>query len=74
MNEDNATWEIGIKDNNEEGYDSSVNQLPHLIKVTGFNFIPIHEFVPKLVENTISGTKERFIALSTGGPTNYDTL
>ena len=46
MNEDNATWEIGIDD--DGGYDSSVKELPHLIKVKGFNFIPIHTFTPQL--------------------------
>jgi hypothetical protein len=71
MNEDNATWEIGI--NEEGGFDSSVKELPHLIKVTGFNFIPIHEFVPRLAGNPNFGTKEKFIALATNGNNNYDT-
>lgn len=76
MNEDNATWEIGIPDNDAVApfYDSSVKELPHLIKVTGFNFIPIHEFVPKLAENPTFNTKERFIALANGiglNSTNY---
>jgi hypothetical protein len=75
MNEDNATWEIGIPDNDTVSpfYDSSVKELPHLIKVTGFNFIPIHEFVPKLQEFTSVGYgRERFIALATNGNNNYD--
>ena len=46
MNDENATWEIKINDNGDP--DSSVGELPHLIKVTGFQFIPIHSFVPKL--------------------------
>jgi hypothetical protein len=46
MNDDNATWEIGIDD--EGGRDPSVYELPHLIKVKGFNFIPIHTFTPSL--------------------------
>jgi hypothetical protein len=76
MNDDNATWEIGIPDNNDASpfYDSSVKELPHLIKVTGFNFIPIHEFVPRLAQEPNSGTKERFIALANGmglSDTNY---
>ena len=69
MNDDNATWEIGIDDNGE--YDSSVKELPHLIKVSGFNFIPIHDFVPRLVQNPNVGTKERYIALQ-AGTSNYD--
>ena len=46
MNDDNATWEIGIDD--AGGVDNSVRELPHLIKVNSFNFTPIHNFVPKL--------------------------
>jgi hypothetical protein len=84
MNDDNATWEIGINDANEGGNDSSVKELPHLIKVTGFNFIPIHNFVPRLQQNNfgtlnpdnvlIDGNTygpERYIALSNGENNNY---
>ena len=72
MNDDNATWEIGIDDEGE--YDSSVKELPHLIKVSSFNFIPIHTFVPRLVQNKGIGTEERYIALANGiglESTNY---
>lgn len=76
MNDDNATWEIGIPDMEAEGnfYDPSVKELPHLIKVTGFNFIPIHTFVPRLTQNPNTGTEERYIALANGiglESTNY---
>lgn len=78
MNDDNSTWEIGIND--EGNSDNTVKELPHLIKVTGFNFIPIHTFVPRLQQNDLSGGinsdnilrdnnvygNERFIALSKG--------
>lgn len=49
MNDDNATWEIGINESGSE--DTNTSQLPHLIKVKGFNFIPIHTFVPRLQKN-----------------------
>jgi hypothetical protein len=49
MNDDSATWEIGIDENGNE--DANTSQLPHLIKVKGFNFIPIHNFVPRLQKN-----------------------
>ena len=55
MNDDSATWEIGIDENGNE--DANTSQLPHLIKVKGFNFIPIHNFVPRLQKN-IFGTAE----------------
>jgi len=49
MNDDSATWDIGIDENGSE--DPTTSQLPHLIKVKGFNFIPIHTFVPRLQQN-----------------------
>jgi hypothetical protein len=80
MNDENATWEIGIND--EGGSDDSVKELPHLIKVNGFNFIPIHDFVPRLQQNVYEGPNdsiseygdERFIALNADAATdtNYD--
>jgi len=58
MNDDNATWEIALSEEAVESdgiisEDKKVKELPHLIKVTGFNFIPIHKFVPKIGENFI---------------------
>jgi len=49
-----SPWEIGINDT--VGYDTSVKELPHIIRVTGFSFTPIHKFVPKLQKNTYDGT------------------
>ena len=49
-----ATWEIGINDIG--GSDASVKELPHMIKVTGFTFTPIHNFVPRKQINTYAGT------------------
>ena len=43
MTED-STWEIGIDD--EGGSDNSVKELTHIIRVEGFSFTPIHNFVP----------------------------
>jgi len=87
MNEENATWEIGITDDTIVQSDSSVKELPHLIKVTGFNFIPIHKFVPRLQQNKYDiispeiglGSRdgntygeEKYIALSAGSKDNYN--
>lgn len=81
MNDDTATWEIGIND--EGGYDSSVKELPHVIKVTGFNFIPIHTFVPRLQQldfdkegnlSTDPYGPERYIALANGSGNNYGEI
>jgi len=57
-----SPWEIGITE--EGGLDSTVKELPFMINITGFTFIPIHSFVPQK-----SG---RFIALSNGQNNNYD--
>jgi hypothetical protein len=51
-----SPWEIGINDSEIIDYDTSVKELPHMIKVTGFSFTPIHKFVPKLQKNTYEGT------------------
>ena len=55
MNSDSDTWEIDINENG--GLDTSVAQLPHIVKVSGFSFTPIHNFVPRRyngVENYIN--------------------
>jgi hypothetical protein len=73
-----SPWEIGISDT--AGFDHTIKEMPHMIRVTGFSFTPIHTFVPKLQKNTYEGFygdtnggvdkaisgfgKERFIALS----------
>ena len=52
-----APWEVGIGDGEGDGIagnDSTVKELPHMIKVTGFSFTPIHRFVPQLQKNTYS--------------------
>jgi len=92
-----SPWEIGIPDNlvaktinaGNSGTaietDSSVKELPMIIKVTGFTFIPIHNFVPRVQQNFFDSKKggnnfisaygkEHFIALAgAGGYSNYGT-
>ena len=41
-----STWEIGI--NTDANSDHSVKELPHMIKVTGFTFIPIENKIPQI--------------------------
>ncbi len=60
---DESTWEIGIDENG--GYDNSVKELAHMIKVSGFTFIPIQDKVPEK-------GKSRFIQLTNGTNTNWD--
>ena len=71
-----SPWEIGINDRG--GSDNTVKELPHIIKVTGFTFTPIHTFVPRKQTNSYTGFDdttstfgpERFIALAAGTPGN----
>tara|TARA_R110001592_G_scaffold132181_3_gene346510 strand:- start:7539 stop:9452 length:1914 start_codon:yes stop_codon:yes gene_type:complete len=80
-----SPWEIGIND--EGGYDPTVKEMPHIVKVTGFSFTPIHTFRPQ--KQTLTFNKkgdlspnegkseygpQRFIALKGGSPlkSNYD--
>ena len=60
---DESTWEIGIDENG--AYDDTVKELAHMIKVSGFTFIPIQDIVPEK-------GKSKFIALSNGTNTNWD--
>ena len=42
--QDDSPWEIGL--NTDGGVDETVRQLPHIIRVSSFNFIPIQDFIP----------------------------
>ena len=80
-----SPWEIAIGENfdTEEGAttlqgDNSVKELPHIIKVTGFSFTPIQNFIPRLQQNTYGNFAqtygpERYIALSNGVNNNYSS-
>jgi hypothetical protein len=80
---DQSTWEIGINDKGftepENRGDALVKELPHMIKVTGFNFTPIHTFIPEVQKNTYGANgdvasfgRQRYIALNNGYNNNYD--
>ena len=45
-----SPWEVAIDENG--GSDQSVKEMPHRINVSGFNFIPIEKFVPRVQQNT----------------------
>ena len=62
-----TSWEIAI--NAEGDSDSSVKELPHMIKVTA-NFTPVHNFLPEKPNNANKPTA-RFISLSNGVGSNY---
>ena len=76
-----SPWEIGINDEDNTN-DSSVKELPMIVKVTGFQFTPIHNFVPKVQQNRYGNKsgfvsrygKEQYVALAaaSGNDNNYD--
>ena len=64
-----ATWEIAIKQDGT--FDNSVKELPHMIKITGVKFKPIHSFIPRRKGNPANQGDTPFIALSNGRNNNY---
>jgi hypothetical protein len=79
-----STWEIGI---NDKGFSDPVNrgddlvkELPHMIKVSSFNFTPIHKFTPQVQKidgkfetpTNLGNGPQRYIALDSGYDNNYD--
>ncbi|MDB4378193.1 hypothetical protein N9Z41_00335 [bacterium] len=81
-----SPWEISIPDSVETSKyatgqsiksDPKVKEMPHMIKVSGFTFTPIHNFVPRVQQNDFDGKggiekygDERFIALENDSLTN----
>ena len=64
-----SPWEIAIDVEGNE--DTSVKQLPHMIKVTGFTFVPIHKFIPAKA-GSLTNPIQKYIALAnSSGNTNY---
>jgi hypothetical protein len=48
--DENTPWEIGVgtEGTGRSKEDGTVKELAHIIKVSGFNFIPIHRFRPEI--------------------------
>jgi hypothetical protein len=78
-----SPWEIGIDDAGNRLEVGDVRQVPHMIKVTGFNFTPIHKFRPEkqTFKNDTLGTdstrllntgKQRYVDQLRPESTNYD--
>lgn len=66
-----STWEIGIDE--KGGVDKTTSVLPHMIKVSGLSFTPIHEFLPQKSTNH-RYQKQKYISLyNEGGPDLYDS-
>jgi len=48
-----SPWEIGINDKGK--FDKTVKEMPHIVKVSGFSFVPIHTFRPEKQQNLYGG-------------------
>jgi hypothetical protein len=80
-----STWEIGINDNGftdpRNRGDDFVKELPHMIKVSSFNFTPIHKFTPQVQKidgkfetpTNLGNGPQRYIALDSGYDNNYQS-
>jgi hypothetical protein len=82
MNDDDASWELGINEDASDS-DNTVKELPHLIKVNNFEFIPIHRFAPQIQNLSFNTTTnevdgygdQKYIALSAKfGSDNYSNV
>jgi len=71
-----SPWEINISDGS--GINPNLKEMPHMVKVTGFNFTPIHNFVPRVQQNNITSNgpksygKERYISLTNKDGSAYE--
>ena len=84
-----SPWEISIPDSKGSSTpatgqsidsDSKVKEMPHIVKVSGFTFTPIHNFAPMVQQNNFDDNgaiekygDERFIALENDSKTNNYT-
>ena len=75
-----SPWEITIDDNGN--FDKSVKELPHIVKVSGFSFTPIHTFRPEKQELTFdknngklkSYGEQRYLSLRSQYSNNYNDV
>tara|TARA_R110000796_G_scaffold139551_2_gene255688 strand:- start:3885 stop:5642 length:1758 start_codon:yes stop_codon:yes gene_type:complete len=67
-----SPWEIGIDTNGDK--DPTTSQLPHIVKVEGFSFTPIHNFVPQKARiNDDGNTFDRFISMQSSNREDSST-
>tara|TARA_R110000772_G_scaffold135162_2_gene243800 strand:+ start:275 stop:2392 length:2118 start_codon:yes stop_codon:yes gene_type:complete len=66
-----SPWEISIKD--DGGQDLELQELPMIIKVSGFQFIPIQDFVPQVQKNTFAGLEDKIMSNGKVATTNGTT-
>ena len=54
--QEDTSWEIGIDINGDTDYNTK--QVPHIIRVSNFSFIPIQQFIPSKQTLTFSNTQD----------------
>ena len=69
-----SPWEIAIND--EGNFDGTVKEMPHIVKVTGFSFKPIHTFRPAKMDllKTMSSPQPNLEDNNTYGDERYLAL
>ena len=69
-----SPWEIGIDNTDSVStFDSSVKELPLIIKVSGFSFTPLQNFLPRKAQYD-NQSATRYISLAAGGDSNYNDV
>jgi len=76
--QEDTPWEIGIG-TTPGSEDGTVKELPHIIRVTSFNFIPIQQFIPRKQQLSFSSNATETTGDDTGfvntyGPQRYIAL
>jgi hypothetical protein len=74
-----SPWEITIDDNGN--FDKSVKELPHIVKVSGFSFTPIHTFRPEKQKLDFDNNgklesygEQRYLSLRSQYSNNYNDV
>lgn len=74
-----SPWEITIDD--DGNFDKSVKELPHIVKVSGFSFTPIHTFRPEKQKLDFDNNgklesygEQRYLSLRSQYSNNYNNV
>jgi hypothetical protein len=67
-----SPWEIAIDEKGEP--DNTISQVPHIIRVTGLTFIPIHEFRPSKLTWKEQPPGTTSVILENPGPQHFISL
>jgi hypothetical protein len=66
-----SSWELSKTPEGQTSNKNNPDELPFMIKVTGFKFTPIHNFRPEIQLNPDKGYKNRFITNNLDFQSNF---